>query len=151
MEEGRSTNFCSFLVRFYDVIKLQSFEFSVSEVIPTNAQNISPLVFFVFFVSFFVRFLEKKPPIKFYGVFDHFSRTYEVAKFWMIELYLNVSDIMNANSHTKHANCGLRVNFWNFLLMYFCFMMEKDHFKQKLLLWPQVFFNFSVIFPYRVS
>ena len=81
MEEGPSTNFCSFLVRFYDVIKLQSFEFSVSEVIPTNAQNISPLVFFVFFVSFFVRFLEKKPPIKFYGVFEHFSRTYEVAKF----------------------------------------------------------------------
>ena len=65
---------------------------------PTNAQNISPLVFFAFFVSFFVRFMEKKPPIKFYGVFDHFSRTYEVAKFWMIELYLNVSDIMNANS-----------------------------------------------------
>ena len=42
---------------------------------------------------------------------------------------------------TKHANCGLHGNFWSFLLMSFCFMMKKDHFKQKLLLWPQVPFK----------
>ena len=40
---------CSVLVRFNEVIKLQSFEFSVSDVIPANVQNISPLVFFAFF------------------------------------------------------------------------------------------------------
>ena len=27
------------------------------------------------------------------------------------------------------------------MLMQFCFMMKKDHFKQKLLLWPQVPFQ----------
>ena len=59
----------SFLVRFHVVIKLQGFEFSVSDVIA--------LVFFAFF--FFL--MEKKPPVKFYGVFDHFSRIYEVSKF----------------------------------------------------------------------
>ena len=74
----------------------------------------------------------KKPPIKFYGIFDQFLRTYEVSKFWMINLYLNVSDIMHANEHKKHANCGLHVNFWNFLLMLFCFMTKKDHFKDHL-------------------
>ena len=58
-----------------------------------------------------------------------------------------------ANEHTKHANCGLRVNFWNFLFMPFCFMMKKDHFKRKLLLWPQVlleckdFTTFSWVYP----
>ena len=44
---------------------------------------------------------------------------------------------------TKYVNCGLHVNFWSFLYMSFCFMMKKDHFKQKLLLWPQVPFKKS--------
>ena len=73
--------------------------------------------------------------------FDHFSRTYEVAKFRIIKLYLDVSDVTHANEHTKHANCSLYVNLWNFWLMPSCFMMKKDHFKQKLLLWPQVPFK----------
>ena len=77
MRKDPCTKFCGVLIRFHKVVKLQSFEFSVSDVIPENVQNISPLVFFAFFVSF----MEKKPPIKFYGVFDHFSRAYEVAKF----------------------------------------------------------------------
>ena len=41
----------------------------------------------------------------------------------------------------KHVNCKLHVNFWNFLLMSFCFMMKKDRFKEKLLLWSQVPFK----------
>ena len=77
MRKDPCTKFCGVLIRFHEVVKLQSFEFSVSDVIPENVQHISPLVFFAFFVSF----MEKKPPIKFYGVFDHFSRAYEVAKF----------------------------------------------------------------------
>ena len=52
----------------------------------------------------------------------------------MIKLYLNLSGVIHANKHTKYANCGLHVNFCNFLLMLFCFMMKKDHLKQKLLL-----------------
>ena len=30
--------------------------------------------------------MEKKPSAKFYGVFEHFSRTYEVRKFEIIKL-----------------------------------------------------------------
>ena len=37
--------------------------------------------------------MEKKPSLKFYGVFDHFSQTYEIAKFWIIKLYFDVSDV----------------------------------------------------------
>ena len=62
----------------------------------------------------------------------------------MIKLCLQVSDVINGNENTEYANCGLQVNFFylNFLLMSFCFMMKKDHFKQKkLLLWPQVTFK----------
>ena len=54
------------MVRLREVIKLQSFEFRVSDVIPVNVQNIPLLVLFPFYVSF----IKKK----------HFSRAYEVAK-----------------------------------------------------------------------
>ena len=107
MEKEPCTKFCGVLVRLHKVINLQRFEFSVSDVIPANVQNILPLIFFAFFVIF----LEKKPTIKFYGVFDHFLGTYEVAKFSMTELYLDVSDVIQTNEHTKHDNCGLHVNF----------------------------------------
>ena len=50
MEKESYTKFCNVLVRFNKVIKLQSFEFSVSDVIPANLRNISPLfsLYFVF-------------------------------------------------------------------------------------------------------
>ena len=38
-----------------------------------------------FSLHYFVGFKKKKPPIKFYGIFDHFPRTYEV-KFEIIKL-----------------------------------------------------------------
>ena len=60
----------------------------------------------------------------------------------MSKLSLDVSDFIHANEHTKRANSGLDVNFWNFLLMPFYFMIKKDSFKQKLLLWAQVPFKF---------
>ena len=44
-------------------------------------------------------------------------------------------------SKNKYANCDLRVIFWNFLQISLCFVMTKDHFKQKLLLWPHVPFK----------
>ena len=54
----------------------------------------SLLVFFAFFVTF----MEKIPLIiKFYGVFDHVSRTCYVAKFWTTKLYLYVNDVIHAN------------------------------------------------------
>ena len=77
MDKGPCTKFCVILIRFHEVIKLQSFEFSVSDVVSAIVQNISPLVFFALFVSF----MEKKPPIKFYSVFNHFLRSYQVKKF----------------------------------------------------------------------
>ena len=53
----------------------------------------------------------KKTPliIKFYGVFDHFSQTCEVAKSWTITLYLCVSDIIHVNEQTKYVTFGLHV------------------------------------------
>lgn len=59
-------------------------------------------------LHFFVSFMEKKPCIKFYDVFDRFLRTYEVATF------PEISDVTRAD---EDANCGLHVNFWKVLLM----------------------------------
>ena len=84
---------------------------------------------------------EKKSPIKFHGVFVHFSRNCEVAKFSVIKLCLDVSNAIHANEHTKYANCGLPLIFGIFLLMQQFFIMKNDHFKQNLLLWPQFPFN----------
>ena len=64
--------------------------------------------------------MEKKP-IRFYAVFVHFSRTYEI---------VNVSRCKRHHTgekHTKYANCDLPVNF----SIFFFFMMKKDYFKQK--------------------
>ena len=97
------------------------------DVIPMNLQNIASLVF-----HFFVKFIEKKPPIKLYVVFVHFSLTFEIAKFWMIKLYLDVSDVIHTNEHTKYANCDFYKNFWIFLLMPFCFMMSKNGLRRPL-------------------
>ena len=124
IEKKPCTNFCGVLIRFHEVKELQSLEFSVSDVIPANAQNISPPGFFVFFVSF----MKQKPCIKLYDVFNHFSRFYEIAKFWRNKLYLNLNDVMLANEHTIYAKCGLHLNFRNFLLILFCFAMKKDPF-----------------------
>ena len=77
MKNEPCTKFYSILVRTHEVLKSRSFEFSGIDVIPANVQSISPLVFFAFFVSF----MEKKRPKKFYDVFDHFSRAFEVTKF----------------------------------------------------------------------
>ena len=46
-----------------------------------------------FLCIFFVSFMEKEPSLKLYGVFDHFSQTYEVGKFWTNKLYLDIKDV----------------------------------------------------------
>ena len=104
IEKEPCTRFCGTLVvRFYEFVKSQCFEFRVSDVIPANIQNNSHW----FSLYFFASFMEKKPPIKLHGHFDHFSRPYEAEKFWMIEMYLDVSDVIHGNGQTKHGNCGL--------------------------------------------
>ena len=97
-----------------------------------------PLFLFLFF---FASFIKRKPPIKFYGVFDHISRTCRVKKLWMIKLYLDVCDFIHVNKHRNYANWGLYLKVSNILLMSFCFMVKKDLFKPKLLLWPQIPFK----------
>ena len=72
--------------------------------------------------------MEKKP-IKFYAVFVHFSRTYEI---------VNVSRCKQHHTgekHTKYANCDLPVYFSIFL---FFIYDEKGLFQAKMFLWPQV-------------
>ena len=54
-------------------------------------------------LAFFVDPMEKTSPIiKFYGVFDHFSRTCEFAKSETIKMYLCVSDVIHANEQTNN-------------------------------------------------
>ena len=84
------------------------------EVIPANYETFY-LWFYFFFFFFFTILWKKKTPIKFYGAFDHFSRTYEVAKFQTIKLYLDVSDVVHAIEHAKYAICDLHVNFQVFV------------------------------------
>ena len=69
-------------------------------------------------------------------VFLAMFQTCEVAKSGMIKLYLCVSEIMHASKQTKYVHCSLYANFKKYLYMSICFMTKKDHFKQKLLLWP---------------
>ena len=57
------------LARFDEVTKLLSSEFSISDIIPENVENMPALVFFAFFLSF----MEKKPPTKFYDVWPFFT------------------------------------------------------------------------------
>ena len=52
MKKEPCTKFCGALISSHEIIKLQSFESGVSDVIPTNMQNISSMVFFAFFFKF---------------------------------------------------------------------------------------------------
>ena len=102
-------------------------------------------VFFLFFLLIFVNFMEKEPSAKFCSIFDHYSQSCKGMKCCMTGQCLQVNDFILTNRHTEHANCGLHINFWNFWLMPFCFMIQKDYFKPKLLLWPQSSFKKLVI------
>ena len=47
--KGPCTKFCGILISSHEVVKLQSFESGVSDVIPANVQNISALFFLAHF------------------------------------------------------------------------------------------------------
>lgn len=136
------------MVRFHEVIKLRSFEFSMRDVIPTNYGTSQPRMHKLFHSWFplhlLIGFIKNKPPINVCGVFDNFSQTYVVVKFWIISLCLVVKDVMHANEHKKHADIDLHLNFGYFLFMPIYFMMKMHHFKQKSLLFLQVPFKVSV-------
>ena len=68
--EKEPWKFCGALIIFHEVMKLQSFKFGVSEVIPAIVHNISPL-----------SFVEKESFTEFYSVFNFFLRSYKVMKF----------------------------------------------------------------------
>lgn len=91
----------------HKVIKLRSFESSMSDIIPANVQNISHW----FSLHLFDNFIEKKASCKVLWCFSPFSWTYKVMKFQMIKLYLDISNTIHTNEHTKHANSGSHVNF----------------------------------------
>ena len=62
--------------------KVTEFWVRRNDVIPANAQNVSPLVFFAKFYNF----MEKDCSAKFYVTFNQFLRFYEIRKFWLIKL-----------------------------------------------------------------
>ena len=68
--EEPSTKFWRVLTIFHEVMKVRSFEFDVSDVIPTNVYNISSMILHIF-----VDLMEKEPSTNFHGVFDYFVRT----------------------------------------------------------------------------
>ena len=57
-------------------MKLQSLEFDVSDVIPTNIQNISP----VLILHTYVHFMENGTLSKLRGFFNYFLQSYEITK-----------------------------------------------------------------------
>ena len=119
---------CKVLWRFDQIsqsYKVAKFRNQLSDVIPANLQDMLSLVSFAFFFLFLFLFYRGKASYKVYSVFDHFYELYEVAKFRMVKLYLDVSDVIHANEHTKLAICALHVNLWNFLSMSFCFCNKK--------------------------
>ena len=166
MEKEPCTRFCSVLVRFDEVIKLQSFEFSVSDIIPANVQNISPLVFyrssyrrcsvkkgvfrnFAKFTGkhlcqrlFFSKFLKTSLWHRCFSV--NFAKLLRIpflqntsewlllflcmfCKFYWEKFSYNViqCDVIHANEHIKHANCGLQENLKFFVFCRFFLMMKR--------------------------
>ena len=55
MEKKPCAKFCGLLISFHKVMKSQSFESDVSDVVPANVQNFSSL----FSLHIFVSFMEK--------------------------------------------------------------------------------------------
>ena len=103
MDKEPCTKFCDVLIRFHEDIKLHSFEFKVSDILHENVQNISPLLFSIFF---FINFMEKTS-YKAFWCFNHVSQTYKVKKFSMTKMHLDVSDVIHAMKQTKYANYSL--------------------------------------------
>ena len=91
----------------------------------------SPLVFFKFFVTLLVK---ATSIITFYGVFDHFLRTGEDAKFWKIKLYFYVS-----SSYTRMNKQNMLIVAYMYTFVIFC----KCHF---VLWWKRIILSKSCYF-----
>ena len=50
-----------------------------------------------FSLNIFANFMKKKPSTESYGIFDYLSQTYEITKFQMIKLRLDVGDVMHTD------------------------------------------------------
>ena len=112
-KEQWNLKFTYYITFWNEFIKLQCFEFHISDIIPAKCTWYFTVSFWVFlFVfclffwsgggrgSFFVMvLLEEEPSSEFFGVFDYFSLSYEITKYWMVRVCLNVSDIIPANGH----------------------------------------------------
>ena len=62
----------------------------------------------------------------------------------MIKLYHDIGDVYTQMNIQNMLIMAYMKTSEIFLLMPFCFMMKRDCFKQKLLLWPQVSFNVRI-------
>ena len=97
IQKEHVTKYCRDLVRFHKVIKFQSFAFSACDVEYPRTYKSCHLWFFL------------------HNLLTLWRKHLEVAKFWTIELYICVSDVIHANEQTKYVNCGSHVTFCNFL------------------------------------
>ena len=50
----------------------------------------------------------------------------------MIKLYLNISDVIHQNEHTKHANCGSHENFLKLFVNAILLYDEKAYLRKLL-------------------
>ena len=95
------TKLCGVLISFYEVKKLKSFEFGVSDIIPANVQNISPLVFFIHLLLIL---RGRKFPQSFMVFWTIFHELMKLRNFEWLK-YIDVSDVIHAIEHTYYANC----------------------------------------------
>ena len=61
MKRETSTKFCGVLISLHEVMKLQNFEFDVSDAIPADVLDISPF-FNCLFVCLFLYYMQEKMP-----------------------------------------------------------------------------------------
>ena len=97
MEKEPPSRFCCVLFSFHEVDVSDSLEVDISDVILANAKT-----FYYWFClhALVIKYFEKNPSAKLYGVLNHFSQTYKIPKFGIIKLCLNVSDLIYTNEHT---------------------------------------------------
>ena len=95
MENEPCTTFRGVLISFNEVMKLQSLNFTQVTSYPRIHRTFHPWLSFHVFVNFMKNEFSKK----LYCVYDHFTGTYRDAKFWIIKLWLDVSDAISVNEH----------------------------------------------------
>ena len=77
----------------------------------------------------FVNLIKYKPFTQIYGCFGYLLWTYKVVKFWLVKLWLSVSDVIHANEHTECDNCGLESFGWcHFVLWWEKIILSKTYY-----------------------